>query len=104
MDYMQFKPYFTDSTTNGANNTDPNLPGTTQFAEPLTYWNIYHTDEHESTRWIFYTYVDNLSFLGGLLDILLLLPSALMFGYTFRLNEINVFYFQQVMAEWENYK
>ena len=41
--------------------------------------------------------------MGGLLDILLLFPSIMMFGYTFRLNEINVFYHQQ-MIEGQNKK
>jgi len=79
---------------NFANNTSPDLEGTTPFPDMLAYWNFFHTDEQESTRWIFFTYIDNLSFLGGLLDILLLVPSILMLGYTFRLNEISVFYHQ----------
>ena len=54
------------------------------------------------TKWIFYTYIDNLSFLGGLLDISLLVPSFQMIGYTFRLNEINVFFYQQIMEKWND--
>ena len=91
------KPYFKDGMNNYGNNTDPTKGGK-PFAPMLAYWNFYHTDELESTKWIFFTYIDNLSFLGGLLDILLLFPSIMMFGYTFRLNEINVFYHQQMIS------
>ena len=99
IDFTHMKPYFSDGVNNLANNTDPRIPGTKQFPEILTYWNFYHTDELETTKWIFYTYIDNLSFLGGLLDILLLFPSIIMFGYTFRLNEINVFFYQQMIEQ-----
>ena len=88
------KPYFTDKLNNRCNNTNPLIPDTKQYPELLTYWNFYHTDELETTKWIFYTYFENLAFFGGVLDIFLLVPSFIMFGYTFRLNEINVFYYQ----------
>ena len=79
---------------NSANNTDPSIPGTRQYAEMINYWNFYQTDEIIQTSWKFFSYVDNLSFLGGLLDILLLIPAGLMIAYTFRINEINVFFYQ----------
>ena len=53
-------------------------------------------DEFVTTNWLFFTPLDNLSFLGGLLDIGLLVPTVLMFAYTFRLNEIQVFYHEQL--------
>ena len=86
---------------NFANNTDATLGGV-NYPELLAYWNLYHVDEAVRTKWIFYTYIDNLSFLGGLLDISLLVPSFLMIGYTFRLNEINVFFYQQIMEKWND--
>ena len=103
MDFGQLKPYFSDGMNNKANNTNLAIGGT-PYPEMITYCNFFHTDELESTKWIFYTYIDNLSFLGGLLDILLLFPSIFMFGYTFRLNEINVFYHQQMMQDQEKEK
>lgn len=86
---------------NFANNTDETQGGV-NHPELLAYWNLYHVDEAVRTKWIFYTYIDNLSFLGGLLDISLLVPSFLMIGYTFRLNEINVFFYQQIMGKWND--
>ena len=78
---------------NYANNTNPALGGK-PYPELLMYWNIYRTNEVYQTTWKFYTYIDNLSFLGGLLDIGLLVPSFIMILYTFRINEINVFFYQ----------
>ena len=92
--YPQMKPYFSDKVNNLAFYLFPHLPGNRRYPEILTYWNFYHTDELETTSWIFYTYFENLAFFGGVLDIFLLVPSFIMFGYTFRLNEINVFYYQ----------
>ena len=77
---------------NRANNTNPSL-GQKPYPELIQYWNFYHTDEKIQTNWIFYTYLDNLSYLGGLLDIGFLVPWAIMIGYTFRLNEYSVFFF-----------
>ena len=54
------------------------------------------------TSWRFFTYIDNLSFLGGLLDIAILIPSFLMIAYTFRINEINVFFYQQIMKNFDS--
>ena len=85
---------------NYGNNTRASLGGT-PHPEIIAYWNIFHLDEQLSTKWIFYTYIDNLSFLGGLLDIILLFPTVIMLGYTFRLNEINVFFHEQLI---KNYK
>ena len=79
---------------NFANNTNPDLGGK-PYPEILQYWNFYHTDETIQTNWIFYTYLDNLSLLGGLMNIGFLGTWIFMFGYTFRLNEINVLFFQQ---------
>ena len=86
------KAYNSDGMNNYANNTDPSLGGKPN-TEILAYWNLYVTDEKILTTWKFFTYVDNLSFLGGLLDITLLIPSFLMIAYTFRINEINVFFY-----------
>ena len=83
---------------NYANNTDPTKGGK-PFPDILSYWNVYITDEKILTNWKFFTYIDNLSFLGGLLDISLLIPSFLMIAYTFRINEINVFFYQQIMTK-----
>ena len=94
MGYPQMRPYYSDKLNNWASNTRKDVDGNKQYPELLTYWNFYHTDELETTNWIFFTYVENLAFYGGLLDIFLLVPSFLMFGYTFRLNEINVFKYQ----------
>ena len=87
---------------NFAINTDGSNQDGNKYTELLSYWNLYHVDEAVRTKWIFYTYIDNLSFLGGLLDISLLIPSFLMIGYTFRLNEINVFFYQQIMEKWND--
>ena len=84
----------TDGMNNKANNTNPSRQGSKPYTEILSYWNLYITDEKISTTWKFYTYIDNLSFLGGLLDITLLIPSFLMLAYTFRINEISVFFYQ----------
>lgn len=70
-----------------------------KYTEMISYWNIYHMDELVTTDWKFHTPLDNLSFLGGLLDIGLFIPSIIMLIYTFRLNEINVFFFQQMLHE-----
>ena len=96
MDYTQQKPYLSDGMNNAANNTKPSLGGA-PYPEIIQYWNFYQTDEKIQINWIFFTYIDNLSFLGGLLDIGFLIPWIVMVGYTFRLNEINVFFYQQVM-------
>ena len=85
---------------NFANNTDPSKNGE-PFTDMVMYWNVYQTDEKILTSWKFYTYIDNLSFLGGLLDIFLLIPSFLMMAYTFRINEINVFFYEQIMKNFE---
>ena len=94
IDFGQMKAYNTDGMNNKANNTDPSREGSKPYTEILSYWNLYITDEKISTTWKFYTYIDNLSFLGGLLDITLLIPSLLMLAYTFRINEISVFFYQ----------
>lgn len=65
----------------------------------IMYWNFYQTNERIVTSWKFYTYIDNLSFLGGLFDVSFLIPSFLMIAYTFRINEINVFFYQQIMEK-----
>lgn len=78
---------------NNANNTNPEKGGQ-PYPEVVMYWNLYQTDEKILTSWKFFTYIDNLSFLGGLLDISLLIPSFVMIAYTFRINEINVFFYQ----------
>ena len=71
---------------NKANNTNSELgEGGKEYPMMLAYWNLYHVDELIQTNWIFYTYIDNLSFLGGLLDIALLVPSFLMIAYTYSL-------------------
>lgn len=82
---------------NNANNTfsGERKPNT----ELLANVNIILDDQFQSTSWKFFTYIDNLSFLGGLLDISLLIPSFLMAAYTFRINEINVFFYHQVMSK-----
>ena len=74
------------------NNDAYNTKDIKKYTEIISYWNFYHIDEYITTNWIFFTPLDNLSFLGGLLDIGLLIPTVLMFAYTFRLNEIKVFY------------
>ena len=94
MDFAQIKPYNSDGMHNKAVNTDESKGGT-PYPDVLTYWNFYHTDESIETKWIFYTYIDHISFIGGILDIWLSLPIGLMLIYTFKLNEINVFYYQQ---------
>lgn len=86
---------------NAGNNTNSSLGGN-PYPEIIAYWNIFHLDELVSTKWIFYTYIDNLSFLGGLLDIILLFPTVIMLGYTFRLNEINVFFHEQLIKNWSH--
>jgi hypothetical protein len=92
IDFTQFKPYYSDGMNNYANNTDVTIGGT-PYPELIQYYNFFHVDELISINWIFFTYLDNLSFLGGLLDIALFIPSIIMIGYTFRLNEINVFFY-----------
>ena len=87
---------------NKASNTKADNPEDEKYAEMIQYWNFYHTDELITINWQFYTAVDNLSFLGGLLDIGFLIPWIIMVGYTFRLNELNVFFFQQVMKKWKD--
>ena len=100
MDFAQWKNYGSDLMNNFANNTDPSKNGD-PFPEMIMYWNLYQTDEKILTSWKFFTYIDNLSFLGGLLDISLLIPSFLMIAYTFRINEINVFFYQQIMKNFD---
>ena len=78
---------------NFANNTASSFVGANKYADIIQYWNFYHVDELITTDWLFYTYIDNLSFLGGLLDVLLLVPSLFMAIYTFRLNEISILFF-----------
>lgn len=78
---------------NKASNTDPEKGGK-PYPEMMVYWNFFHMDEVITTNWVFFTYLDNLSFLGGLLDISLFFPFFLMLAYTFRLNEINTFFHQ----------
>ena len=85
---------------NGANNTNPELGGK-PYTDLISYWNFYQTDEQILTSWKFFTFIDNLSFLGGLLDIMFLVPSLIMIAYTFRINEINVFFYQQVMKNFQ---
>lgn len=92
IEFSQYKTYGIDGMNNKANNTDESLGGT-NYPEMFQYYNIHHLDKLDSINWIFYTYIDNLSFLGGLLDIVMLLPSFVMLVYTFRINEINVFFY-----------
>ena len=92
LDLNQQKAYKTDGMNNKANNTDPE-DGGNPYPELLQYWNFYHTDETIQTNWIFFTYIDNLSSLGGLINIGFLGTIILMRVYSFRLNEINVFFF-----------
>ena len=87
----QQKPVGKNNMHNGINKE---TKGTVEYTEMVSYWNIYHMDELVTTDWKFHTPLDNLSFLGGLLDIGFLIPSIIMLVYTFRLNEINVFFFQ----------
>ena len=91
----QQKPVGKNNMENGHDKNLNPVPRT----QMISYWNIYHMDEKVNIVWKFYTPLDNLSFLGGILDILFLIPSAIMVIYTFRLNEINVFFFQQVLRE-----
>ena len=91
----RYYDYYTDY-SNNTKVSNRGLPHT----ELLTYWNMVHTDDRITTTWKFYTFIDNLSFLGGLLDITLLIPSFIMVAYTFRINEINVFYYQQKMKKY----
>ena len=90
-----------DTMNNYANNTKAELGGT-EHTDFLIYWNFYHVDELITTDWLFYTYIDNLSYLGGLLDIILLVPAFAMAVYTFRLQEINVFFYEQIMSKWKH--
>ena len=93
----QLKPYKSDGMNNFANNTKAAVGGT-PYTEMIQYWNFYQTDETVQINWIFYSYIDNLSYLGGLLDIILLVPAVVMAIYTFRLNEISVtFYTAQLV-------
>ena len=101
LDFAQWKHYGSDGMNNYANNTNSNIEGAEPYPEIIIYWNLYHTDEKILTYWKFFTYIDNLSFLGGLLDISLLIPSFVMIAYTFRINEINVFFYQQVMKKFD---
>ena len=89
----QQKPIGKNNNKDGVNRDKVKVP----YTEMVAYWNFYHTDELEIIDWKFHTPLDNLSFLGGLLDILFLIPSFIMLIYTFRLNEINVFFFQQYL-------
>jgi hypothetical protein len=82
-----------DTMNNFANNTNELYEDAKPFTDMIQYWNFYHVDELITTDWLFYNYIDNLSFLGGLLDILLLIPSGIMIIYTFRFNEINILFF-----------
>lgn len=84
---------------NGANNTKPDLGGN-PYPEIAIYWNFYHSDEIITTNWVFFTYVDNLSFFGGLLDISLFMPYFLMLIYTYKLNEVNMFFYNLAMKKW----
>lgn len=84
---------------NGANNTDP-AKGGTPYPEIAIYWNFFHMDEIVTTNWVFYTYIDNLSFFGGLLDISLFIPYFFMLAYTYKLNDVNMFFYHQAMKRW----
>ena len=88
-DFGQFKAPKNEYMNNNSNNTEN--------TEILMYWNVILDDSYFTTSWSFFTYIDNLSFLGGLLDIALLVPSILMMVYTFRINEINVFFYHEVV-------
>lgn len=80
---------------NKANNTDISLGlGGKPYPEMVAYWNFYQTDEKIQVNWIFFTHIDNLSFLGGLVGLGFRFAGVLMIAYTFRLNEINVLFFQ----------
>ena len=86
-----------DILNSNANNTRDGMkiPNT----ELLANVNIMLDDQIQSTSWTFFTYIDNLSFLGGLLNTSLFIPSVLTAAYTFRINEINVFFYHQVMSK-----
>lgn len=84
---------------NGANNTKAAMGGK-PYPEIAIYWNFYHMDEIITTNWVFYTYVDNLSFFGGLLDICLYIPAVFMLVYTWKLAEVNMFFYYQAMKRW----
>ena len=82
--------------SDGMNNNGKNVhidksKGDSDYPEIISYWNLYHYDELIQTKWIFFTYIDNLSFLGGLLDIALFIPSIFMLAYSFRLGQIQMF-------------
>jgi hypothetical protein len=78
---------------NFANNTKSSLGGY-EYPEMIMYWNFYQLDELITTKWHFWTYIDNLGLLGGVLNIAIFIPKIIMLIYTFKLNEIMLF-FQQ---------
>ena len=87
------KTYKSDGMNNNGQNIhlDASKGAEKKYPEIISYWNLYHYDELIQTKWIFFTYIDNLSFLGGLLDIALFIPSLFMLLYSFRLGQIQVF-------------
>ena len=86
LEIPQEKTYKSDGmNNNGLNIHVDESKGNGPYPEIISYWNLYHYDELIQTKWIFFTYIDNLSFLGGLLDIALFIPSIFMIIYSFRL-------------------
>ena len=53
---------------NNAINTNKELGGK-PYTEIMCYWNFIAVDELAVTEWKFHTYIDELSFLGGLLQL-----------------------------------
>jgi hypothetical protein len=78
---------------NYANNTMVELGGK-PYPELVIYWNFFQVDETVITNWVFFTYFDNVSFLGGFAVIILKVPIFVMLLYTFKLSEIDVFFYQ----------
>ena len=94
MDYTQQKPYKSDGMNNFATNTKIN-----PYPDLIEYWNFHLTDEVITVNWTFYTYIDNWSFWGGLLDFYSYAPIFFVALFTFRNNEINVLYYQEILRK-----
>jgi hypothetical protein len=76
---------------NKANNTKTSLGGH-EYPEMIMYWNFYQNDELITTKWHFYSFMENLSFLGGVLAFAIRVPSIIMLIFTFKLDEIMTFF------------
>ena len=75
---LDVKPYGSD----GMNGFGKNINGT--LPDMIEYWNFYLTNEMHTTTRQKYTWLDNISFIGGIIEFMLIAVGAFFSVYNFK--------------------